>query len=166
MTSGREFLSFIRWDYRILMRETMRVTLEKDYLVYSRLFFLLDVSEASLRPKSLVGQASAAKGWLLFLRHPSNSFFDPNDVLQLINNVTYVMNNSQLIGKNLLDASVCLWYLPVPRLNLTPPRMSLCPIRSWSHTVNSRQRSERSDKEMSSQLNADSHLGLVVFRHT
>ena len=62
MTSGREFLSFIRWDYRILMTEKMRVTLEKDYLVYSRLFFLLDVSEASLRPKSLVGQASAAKG--------------------------------------------------------------------------------------------------------
>lgn len=59
----------------------MRVTLEMDYLVYSKLFFLLDVSEASLRPKSLVGQASAAKGWLLFLRHPSNSFSDPNDVL-------------------------------------------------------------------------------------
>ena len=62
MTSGREFLSFIRLDYRILMTEKMRVTLEMDYLVCSRLFFLLDVSEASLRPKSLVGQASAAKG--------------------------------------------------------------------------------------------------------
>ena len=149
------------------MREKMRVTLEMDYLVYSKLFFLLDVSEASLRPKSLVGQASAAKGWLLFLRHPSNSFSDPNDVLQLINNVTEgAMNISQLISKNLLDVTDCLWYLPVPRLNLTPPRMSLCPIRSWSHTVNSRQRSDRSDKEMSSQLNADSHLGLVVFRHT
>ena len=74
---------------------------------------------------------------------------------------TKICNNS--------EKTIChlkMIYVPVPRLNLTPPKISLWPILSWSQTVSSRQRSERSASERSSQLKADSHLGDVVFRQT
>ena len=57
-------------------------------------------------------------------------------------------------------------YLPLPRLNLTPPRISLWPSLSWSHTVNSRDRSQSWSSEMSSQAMVCSHFGQTVLRQT
>ena len=58
------------------------------------------------------------------------------------------------------------WLLPLPKLNLIPPKMSLWPIRSWSQTVSSKLLSQSSMRVNSSQVSADSHLGDVVFRQT
>ena len=56
--------------------------------------------------------------------------------------------------------------LPVPKLNLTPPRISLWLSLSWSQTVSSRDRSHRASNDISSQVMVCSHFGHTVFRHT
>ena len=61
---------------------------------------------------------------------------------------------------------ILFWYIPLPMLNLTPPRISLWPSLSWSQTVSSRDRSQRASKEMSSQAMVCSHFGQTVFRQT
>ena len=56
--------------------------------------------------------------------------------------------------------------IPFPRLNRTPPRISLWPSLSWSQTVNSRDRSQRASKEISSHAMVCSHFGQTVLRQT
>ena len=62
--------------------------------------------------------------------------------------------------------STAVFYVPLPRLNRTPPRISLCPSRSWSQTVSSKDLSHNASKEMSSQAIVCSHLGHTVLRQT